>query len=228
MYGSESTLSFSPNVPRCQKTHNNSSKTICMTTCKCEWSQQFSLTLTLNLAVRGYCRGTGMELNSLSSQLRYTISTDTHAPLMGSRHTICPESAFFCTHTYSSPPSHSQIPPSIQALAQIANLTLMPCSALALSEPRLVLLPCSLHIFRHSPYLTDGPRFDSCTPYLTLSFCLSVSVPSSFLPIDVWAGAGRAPQVQHVALSLWRREQFSSYSCQIQTKLHWWGCRKFP
>lgn len=151
---------------------------------------------------------------------------------MGSRHTICPEYALFCTHThtqtYSSPPSHSQIPPSIHALAQIANLTLMPCSPLALSEPRLGLLSCSLHIFRHSPNLTDGPRFDSCAPYLTLSFCLSVFVPSSFLPIDVWAGAGRAPQVQHVAVCLWRREQFSSYSCQIQIKLHWWGRRKFP
>lgn len=94
---------------------------------------------------------------------------------MRNRHTICPEYAF--VHPHSSPPSHSQIPSSIYALAEIANLTLMPCSPLALSVPRLSLLYCSLHIFLHSPYLPDSPRFSSLTPYLTLcSVFLSLGV----------------------------------------------------
>lgn len=46
--GSECSLGVSPNVPRCQMTYNTSSETICMTICKCEWSQHFSLTRTPN------------------------------------------------------------------------------------------------------------------------------------------------------------------------------------
>lgn len=39
-----------------------------------------------------------MELDSCNSQRRQTISTDTHALVTGSRHTICQESVFSRRH----------------------------------------------------------------------------------------------------------------------------------
>lgn len=78
-------------------------------------------------------------------------------------------------HTLLSSPKNS---PSLHAVGEIANMTLMPCSPLAPFEPRLSLLFCSFHIFLHSPYLS--PCFDSFSDWL---FCLSLS---AYLHFSLW------------------------------------------
>lgn len=163
-------------------TYNTPSKTICMTICECEWSQHFSLTPTLRL-LPGHWHGaeqseqSPVEVNHLSRHSCASNGKQTH--------NLSCLFFFFLLFILKS------------LRLSIANLTLMPCSPLVLSELRLNLLSCSLHIFPHSHYLPDSPRFDS----LSDALCLSVSVPSS--SSRMISAAGTTPQVQHVSLCPW-------------------------
>lgn len=156
--------------------------------CTRESTLQLSRILTSDFAAQGSCQAAAAGLTcggcAWRHKLKQTISSNTHTQLMWSRHRIQPEYAF--AHPRSSPPFHSQIPPFIHsALAEIANLTLMPCSPLALSEPSLNLLCCS-----PSPF----PPLSPCSRQSAfLSHALSgiLCLPSRLLPlllIDIRVG----------------------------------------
>lgn len=108
-----------------------------------------------------------------------------------------------------SSPFHSQILPFIHsARAEIANLTLMPCSPLALLEPSLNQLCCSLHLFLLSACLPDNPHF-SLNPYLAFSVFL-------YLLLDIWVGT-RQVQKAFIAFTVvimcFIRFDFSTFIC---------------